>query len=227
VTVVTLSKSSLPTNGSVGHKVRIGLALSSGAVVGGLAQARAEEEPGGLWGDWQQGGTVRLVELEIARHDWSREQCAYGWPAAHVADDLRRLAGVDESSGADLEIFEGHVLVSSFVHGPAVRAVSVVLAALAAEASDYARAQFAQLLLFSVGDDGQSLEAERDGRDLVAECAAAAKPGKWLLYAEIFSGRRVDAAGCAYETLSLIEEDAEWLDRVRVAAGELLPWALR
>ncbi|MFB9926935.1 hypothetical protein ACFORO_19460 [Amycolatopsis halotolerans] len=170
---------------------------------------------------------MKLLHLEITRHDWSREHCACGRSATHVADDLMRLARADESSGFGTEIFEGHVFVSSFVHEPAVPVVSVVLAALADDVSDYARAKFLELLLFLVGDDGRSERAEREGRDLAAECAAAAKPGIWLLYAEIFSGRRADAAASAYETLSLIEEDEERLDLARVAAGELLPWDLR
>ncbi|MGW7531777.1 hypothetical protein [Amycolatopsis sp. NPDC054798] len=112
----------------------------------------------------------------------------------------------------------------SFVHEPAVPVVSV---ALADGVFDYARAKFLELLLFLVGDDGQPERAEREGRDLAAECVAAAKPGIWLLYAEMFSGRRADAAAYAYETLSLIEEDEERLDLARVTASELLPWDLR
>ncbi|WP_370937637.1 hypothetical protein [Amycolatopsis sp. cg13] len=81
----------------------------------------------------------------------------------------------------------------------------------AGSAGGRTRAKFLELLLFLVGEAGQSERAEREGRDLAAECAAAAKSGIWLLYAEIFSGRRVDAAAYAYETLSLVEEDEERL----------------
>ena len=170
---------------------------------------------------------MKLVEIEIARHDWSQEHCACDQSAVHVAEDLMRLARADESSDFGTEIFEGHVFVSSFVHGPAVPAVSVALAALADDVSDYARAKFLELLLFLVGDDGQSERAAQEGRNLAAECVAVAKSGIWLLYSEMFSGRRVDAAAYAYETLSLIEENEDRLELARVAAGELLPWDLR
>ncbi|UOX90826.1 hypothetical protein MUY14_09430 [Amycolatopsis sp. FBCC-B4732] len=170
---------------------------------------------------------MKLVELEIARHDWSREHCACGRSAEHVAEDLRRLAGADEASGFGTDALEGHVFVSSFIHEPAVPVVSVALAALADDISDYARAKFLELLLFLVDDDGQSERAAQEGRNLAAECAAAAVPGIWLLYSEVFSGRRVDSAAYAYETLSLVERNEDRLELARAAAGDLPPWDLR
>lgn len=170
---------------------------------------------------------MKLVELEIARHDWPGEHCACGRSAEHVAEDLRRLAGAEESSGLGTEVFEGHVFVSSFVHEPAVPVVSVALAALADDVSDYARTKFLELLLFLLGDDGQSERAAEEGRNLAAECAAAAEPGIWLLYSEVFSGRSVDSAAYAYETLSLLEKNEDRLELAKAAAGELLPWDLR
>jgi hypothetical protein len=171
---------------------------------------------------------VKLVELEIERHDWAALRCGCGRSAAHVAVDLLRLARASTSSECTTAIIDnGDVLLPDVLFEPSVPTVSIALAALADDIPLHARQEYAKLLLCLVGDNGQSFEAARAGRDLVAECIQAAKSGIWLLYAEIFAGRSVVAASYAYETLTLIEDDADRLARVQAAAGELLPWNLR
>ncbi|WP_067132149.1 hypothetical protein [Microtetraspora malaysiensis] len=171
---------------------------------------------------------MKLVELEIERHDWAALQCGCGQSAAHVASDLLRLAKANTSGECTTDIIDnGHVFLPDVLFAPSVPTVSVALAALADDVPLHAREQYTGLLLCLVGDNGQSFEAVRAGRDLVAECIQAAKSGIWLLYAEIFAGRSVTVASYAYETLTLIEDDTDRLARVQAAAGELLAWNLR
>ncbi|MFE9606841.1 hypothetical protein [Streptomyces hokutonensis] len=170
---------------------------------------------------------MKLVELEIERHDWANLRCGCGLPATHVAADLKQLVGSTEEDGFDIESLDGHVLMPSVLFEPSVPTVSVALAALADDVSSSARDKCLDLLLLLVAGEGQATESSLAGRDLVDECISAAKFGMWLLYSEIFSGRSVDASSNAYEVLSLIEDDADRLDRVRVTGGDFLRWDLR
>ncbi|MFI9331214.1 hypothetical protein ACIGZJ_27230 [Kitasatospora sp. NPDC052868] len=170
---------------------------------------------------------MKLVELEIKRHDWTKLRCGCGMSAAHVATDLVKLARSDKESGFDIEMLDGHVLMPSVLFEPSVPTVSVALAALADDISPSARGKFLELLLLLVAGEGQATELALQGRDLVIECVSVAKSGIWLLYSEVFSGRSIDAASYAYEALTLIEDDADRLEHVRIAAGEFLRWDLR
>jgi hypothetical protein len=170
---------------------------------------------------------VELVELEIARHDWAALPCGCGRSAAHVAADLSRMARATAPEDADIELLSGHVFIPSVLYEPAVPAVSVALAALADDVAPPAREGFLELLLMLSSGEGQDTDAAARGRDLPAECIAAIRPGVWLLYSEVFSASSVGAAGHAYETLTLVETDADRLARVQTAAGDRLPWDLR
>jgi hypothetical protein len=163
---------------------------------------------------------MEIVELEIAGHDWKRLRCGCGKSAAHLADDLLRLARAETDSEADRISLDSHVMLSSVLMEPAPPVVSVALASLTDKTSPAARHKFLETLLFLVAADGQATEPARQGRDLPAECHAAAKSGIWLLYREVFAGATVGASSYAYEILTLIDEDEDRLDRVRVAA----PW---
>lgn len=170
---------------------------------------------------------MELVELEIARHDWAALPCGCGGSAAHLAADLSRMAGATTEQDADIELLSGHVFSPVVLYEPAVPAVSVALAALADDLAAPAREGFLELLGMLVAGESQSFEAAARGRDLPAECIAAAQPGIWLLYSEVFAGRSPRAVAEAYETLTLIDADADRLARVQTAAGERLPWNLR
>ncbi|MFE1768191.1 hypothetical protein ACFW81_28735 [Streptomyces angustmyceticus] len=170
---------------------------------------------------------MKLVEIEIDRHDWAQLRCACGQPASHVAADLLKMARADGESEIDAEVLEGHAWTSAALFEPALPAVSVALAALADDVSSVSRRIFSELLLLLLAGEGQATYLAHEGRDLIAECTVAAKSGIWLLYAEVISGRCVDTASNSYEALTLIEEDVDRLDRVQAAAAENLRWDLR
>lgn len=170
---------------------------------------------------------MEIVELEIARHNWSALQCGCKGSASHVAATLLRLARAETDEEASFEGIDGHVFAPSVLYELAVPVVSVALASLADDLSSVARNSFLELLLLLVSGEGQSPEAVRQGRDLPNECVATARNGIWLLYSEMFSGRSVDSAGYAYEALTLIEPDTTRLNRAQAAAGDRLPWDLR
>jgi hypothetical protein len=170
---------------------------------------------------------VELVELEIARHDWAALPCGCGRSAAHLAADLSRMARATAAEDADIEILDGHVFIPSVLYEPAVPAVSVALAALADDVAPPAREGFLELLGILSSGESQSADAAARGRDLPAECIAAMRPGIWSLYSEVFAGRSVGAAAHAYETLTVVDTDADRIARVQHAAGDRLPWDLR
>ncbi|MGC5022736.1 hypothetical protein [Micromonospora sp. DT47] len=171
---------------------------------------------------------MEIVELEIAGHDWKSLRCGCGRSAAHLARDLLKLARAQTDSDVDRVALDGHFMISpSVLMEPALPMVSVALAALADETSPKARFKFLETLLFMIAGEGQPFELARQGRDLPAECAAAAQGGIWLLYREVFSGATLGAVNCAYEILTLIDDDEERLDRARVAAGDRLNEELR
>lgn len=170
---------------------------------------------------------MELVELEIACHDWAALDCGCDRSATHVAADLSRMARATTAEDADIEMLSGHVFIPSVLYEPAVPAVSVALAALADDVAPPAREGMLELLSMLSAGEGQAMDAAARGRDLPAECIAAIRPGIWLLYSEVFAGRSLRAAAHAYETLTLIDANANRLARVQAAAGDRLPWDLR
>lgn len=172
--------------------------------------------------------TFSLVELETGRQDWAAAQCGCGAQATHVVDDLRWLnAGGDGNEFIDTQRFAGHVYDPSLVYEPGVLVVKVALAALASDVPIPVRRIYSALLLYCTSSEAQPHSAVNAGRDLIAECLDVARGGIWLLYAEIFSGRNIDTASNAYETLALVEVDQARLARVQEVAADLLPWHLR
>ncbi|WP_157880052.1 hypothetical protein [Streptomyces natalensis] len=165
---------------------------------------------------------MKLAETEINRYDWARLRCGCGQPATHVAVDLLQIAGVVGEDRPDTGICDGHVFASAVLFEPALAAVSVALAALADDISLAARRAFSELLLLLVASEGQPTQLVLEGRDLIGECITSARNGIWLLYSEVLSGRCVDAASNAYETLSIIDENDDRISRVQAAAGDLL-----
>ncbi len=107
---------------------------------------------------------------------------------------------------------------------PAVAVASVCLAALSGDIPAQARVEFLDLLLWLVSGDGTDFGSAAEGLDLPLLCQQRAREGLWLLYDEVASGRSVEAAGSAFEILSVVESDRERLHKVRDHAGDLLPW---
>ena len=169
---------------------------------------------------------MSLVDFEIARHDWASMSCGCGRSAAHVPEDFRRLIQAQSDGEANLNDLTDHV---TFVvhHEPSVPAVSIALAALAADTAPPARRCFLDLLLCLMGDDGTSFEAAAQGRDLPAECVAAAREGIWLLYRELFSTEDIDARAHSFEIISLIDEDQARVRHVHGLLRDRLPTHLQ
>ncbi len=86
---------------------------------------------------------------------------------------------------------------------------------------------FSSLVLALAAGEGQTYEAARDGRDLTRECILAAQEGIWLLCAEVLSGRDALAASDAYEALTLVDEDADRVMRIKSAGAKNLLGYLR
>lgn len=164
---------------------------------------------------------MNLVELEIRRYNWAEILCGCGRRASHLEADFLRLIRPDRAR-RDTDILDGHVLLPSVLYPPAVPLVSIALAVLSTEAPNLVREEFAKLLLFLLSGEGQAIELEGTGRDLIAECSIVAREGLWTLYSELAAGRSVVAASYAYEALTLIEEDVDRLALAQVAYKENL-----
>lgn len=133
---------------------------------------------------------------------------------------------INEEEKAEGQL-DSHVLGPSVIYEPAVPAATIAMAALAGRPSIETRATFAELLLFILSAEAQSIESARQSRNLIEECRSAALPGMWLLYSEVMAGERGDVAGYCFEVLSLLEDDEIRLEELREIAGDKLPWDLR
>ena len=56
---------------------------------------------------------MRLIEGEIGRYDWSAFECGCTKTAAHLADDLLRLAAAQSSEEARALHIENHAMIQS------------------------------------------------------------------------------------------------------------------
>lgn len=171
---------------------------------------------------------MELVEVEAGRHNWGALRCGCLSTAEHLGLMLVELARAQTPAEASQYHVVDHILRAVYLTAPSVPTASVALAALAGgDISDAARHAFFELLLNLAAGEGNALDPALDGRDLVEECRAAIRNGLWILYAEVMHPTSVDTASNAFETLSLVEEDQDRLDRVREVAADNLRWDLR
>jgi hypothetical protein len=169
---------------------------------------------------------MELIDAEIKSYDWTLIQCACGQDASHLPAMLRAALQFGKRGAVERSI-NGHAMISTYIHEPAVPLTSVLLAALADDISPESRIGALEMVQFFVTPDGQSATAENEGRDFIEECIEEARKGTWLFYQEVFSGRNIDAASIAFEIMTIIETNIKRLENVRDAAGTLLPEDLR
>ncbi|MFI8233650.1 hypothetical protein ACIGDI_32970 [Streptomyces sp. NPDC085900] len=157
---------------------------------------------------------VRLIDVEIDRYDWSAFTCGCTKTAAHLADDLLRLASAQSSEEARALHIENHALIQSIPQEPAVHVASVLMAALAGDLSPGARFVCLDLLgglVFSDDDDSSE------------KCRQIARQGLWVLYRDLWSGASPGIAACAYYVLRAIEDDEARLRAYRNTGRFALP----
>ncbi|MFF8711349.1 hypothetical protein ACF07T_07900 [Streptomyces sp. NPDC015184] len=170
---------------------------------------------------------MRLVELEIARHDWGGMLCGCGGSAQHLARDLLRLADGDPGQEPGHVDLEEHVWSAAVLWEPAPAVASVALAALADDVPPAARERYLDLLQCLVAGEGTDGESARRGLDLPELCRGLARQGLWLLYGEVMSNRFPGTVGAAFEILTVVEPDRARLQRVREVAADWLPVCCR
>ncbi|MFF9568320.1 hypothetical protein [Streptomyces sp. NPDC014685] len=170
---------------------------------------------------------MRLVEMEIARHDWDGMLCGCGGSAEHLARDLLQLADGEPGRGLDHFHLEAHVWSAAVLWEPAPAVASVALAALADDAAPTVRERFLDLLQRLVAGESTDGESARQGFDLPERCRGLARQGLWLLYGEVMANRSLGTAGAAFEILTVVEPDRARLQRVREVAADWLPVCCR
>lgn len=157
---------------------------------------------------------MRLVDVEIGRYDWSAFECGCMKSAAHLADDLQRLAEAQSVEGARALHIENHALIQSIPQPPAEAVASVLMAALAGALSPGARFVCLDLLGALVFNDGEYSE-ER--------CQEIARQGLWLLYRDVWAGASPGIVANADYVLRAIETDEERLHAYRDSGRIKMP----
>ncbi|MFI6875401.1 hypothetical protein ACIBL6_18370 [Streptomyces sp. NPDC050400] len=170
---------------------------------------------------------MRLVEMEITRHDWKSMLCGCGASAEHLARDLLQVAGGGVRDEASHVSLEEHVWSPVVLWEPAPAVATVALAALADDVEPASREWFLDLLQYLVAGEGTDGESARRGHDLPEMCRSLALQGLWLLYEEVMSNRSLGAVGAAFEILTVVEPDRGRLQRVREIAADWLPVCCR
>ncbi|WP_157431245.1 hypothetical protein [Actinomadura hibisca] len=164
---------------------------------------------------------LELFEDELVRQLRPEDACACGQPVTHLREELLRMAQATEWDTVDAGYFEGHVYEIEWLHTPAVPVARICLAALADDIAPPARDAFVDLLCTIVAATTTSIRVG-GRRDLVDECEAIIRPGTWLFYAEILSGRHKRTAVLCFEILQELNEDVERLRAVyRIAHRSL------
>jgi hypothetical protein len=113
---------------------------------------------------------VRLIDVEVGRYDRQAFACGCGKSAAHLADDLVRLARAQTREEADELRIDDHALIQSFPQEPAVPVTAVLMAALSGDLTLGARVACLDLLLRFV---------DTDDEDLAERCRSLARQGLW------------------------------------------------
>jgi hypothetical protein len=147
----------------------------------------------------------RMVEIELARHEWSALR-VMGDRSADIPERLRDLLRAADGGEADRCYWrlENTVVVQGSLFQAAPAVVDVVMAALASgELSAPARVASIELLYQLVRGESDVTEAERGVSDLGERCRRQAREGIWLLYRELAAG----SADGVRDILDVIEAD--------------------
>ena len=110
------------------------------------------------------------------------------------ATDPEEVRGID---------FTGHLEVNGGLFEVAVPALSVTLAALAADVTDFAEVELIWLLESLVSGDSHYREEALGRPDLGEDCRALAREGIWVILRYVFGHNREEAGN----VLSIIEFD--------------------
>ncbi|MER6424086.1 hypothetical protein [Streptomyces sp. NPDC001137] len=157
---------------------------------------------------------MRLIDVEIGRHDWAALECGCTKSAAHLADDLRLLVEAQSVEEARALCINDHAMIQSIPQPPAEAVASVLMAALAGELSPEARFVCLDLLGGLVFNDGEYSE-ER--------CQQIARQGLWMLYRDLWSGALPGIVANAFYVLRAIETDESRLRAYRDSGRIKLP----
>ncbi|PCG82424.1 hypothetical protein CIB93_30160 [Streptomyces sp. WZ.A104] len=162
----------------------------------------------------QAARSLDAMEWELGLYDWATLPCRGCWNAAHVPDELRRLALARTTDAAKPTGIEYHVFQETWATWTAVPVARVLMAGLTRRTlSLAARHAFLDLLWsFVVADDEEIAEACRD----------VVRTGLGTLYEEVFSGRAIGTAMFAYWLLDDVDEPAR-VERLLRDARHLLP----
>jgi hypothetical protein len=147
---------------------------------------------------------ISLVELELARTDWSTVLEASGF-ATHLPTAIRALLASPEPADVEAPYWdlENHVVVQGQLFEAAALVVPVLIAALLEERPRHIRIAVLELLFQIVNGQPHEEEIKRRNLDLTETCRMRAREGLWILYRELVHGERA----AAKEVLEVIDVD--------------------
>lgn len=158
---------------------------------------------------------MRILDLEISRHDWQAMTCGCNRSAAHVPEDfLAALAGplpgrVGEGWA------DNHVYIQSNLMEPAYATAVMLVAALADRQVPLAwRAHILAVLNHLMGGEQE---------DIAARCKGAVRGCTETLFEEIVAGRCMMAAAYAFDVLTEFADLRDRLGTYQVEARAHLP----
>ncbi|MDQ2587895.1 hypothetical protein [Saccharothrix yanglingensis] len=155
---------------------------------------------------------MRLVDVELARHDWGSLPVA-GDRAAATPRSLVGLLSAHTEEDADRYYWrlENVVVVQGGLYEAAPAVVSVLLAGLAGRLSEPAEEWVLELLFQLVAGESSAEAVDRGHPDLGDRCRRVAREGLWLLYSEL-GGPRGRAVRAVLERVDEVSDRLTALD---------------
>ncbi|MEU0999308.1 hypothetical protein [Streptomyces tibetensis] len=158
---------------------------------------------------------MRILDLEISRHDWRAMTCGCGRSAAHVPEGFLSALHGPLPSRVGEDWADNHVYIQSNLMEPAYATAQMLVAALADRQVPLTwRSHVLAVLSYLVC-------GEQD--DVAARCREAVRGCTELLFEEVVSGRCKMAAAYAFEVLTGFTDLRERLRTFQSAAASNLP----
>ncbi|MGW2397782.1 hypothetical protein ACWCYY_14680 [Kitasatospora sp. NPDC001664] len=151
-----------------------------------------------------------LALAESKRIQWSSYLCGCGETAEHLSDDFAKLLLAQSADDVLNITLDGHIEDQAMVFDVALPAISVIMASLSDNISQFTRGYFMVTLWRIVLG-----EPATETGDIIAKCVLVARSGLWQLYREAVSGD----TETALEILSEVDLDRERFEYFKSALG--------
>ena len=166
--------------------------------------------------------TISLVELELARIDWSQlREIRSSFGEKIVSSDyvpsvimaLLNAKNLNEAEELEWKI-DNHIFAQRCLFEAAEYLVPVLIVSLLEAPQGFVKNTFLELLFQIVAGVPDQSEVVLGNFDLGERCRAKAREGLWILYKEFIDGDKVQSA-FVLDVLEIIEIDSSRLEAFR------------